>query len=311
MKRESAIPLILSVALALCLVGCGNDAPPEEEAEPEATQQPNAEYERIKTNDFNNGASEYYIKNLWFSVPSSWRMDNEKNPGTTYFYPPSGNGLELLMVVFSESEESILKQESVDGLISGLEEGYENYKYTSSAFDKNLIGENYAIIKYSSTVKGNDYNFSMVCFDCDGGFVYFLLGELSDSSYDYSSDFKNIVDSVAISSAPEQTESESEGEAPTATIGELNALEKALSYLNYTSFSRSGLIDQLEYEGFSTEEATYGVDNCGADWNEQAAKKAQSYLDYSSFSRQGLIDQLVFEGFTQEQAEYGVSAVGY
>lgn len=307
MKKERAIPMILSVALALCLAGCGNDAPPEEEAEPEATQQPNAEYERIKTNDFNNGASEYYIKNLWFSVPSSWRMDNEKNPGTTYFYPPSGNGLELLMVVFSESEESILKQESVDGLISGLEEGYENYKYTSSAFDKNLIGENYAIIKYSSAVKGNDYNFSMVCFDCDGGFVYFLLGELSDSSYDYSSDFKNIVDSIAISSVPAKTEPEEKN----ATTGEINALEKALSYLNYTSFSRSGLIDQLEYEGFSTEEATYGVDNCGADWNEQAAKKAQSYLDYSSFSRQGLIDQLVFEGFTQEQAEYGVSAVGY
>lgn len=307
MKKERAIPMILSVALALCLAGCGNDAPPEEEAEPEATQQPNAEYERIKTNDFNNGASEYYIKNLWFSVPSSWRMDNEKNSGTTYFYPPSGNGLELLMVVFSESEESILKQESVDGLISGLEEGCENYKYTSSAFDKNLIGENYAIIKYSSTVKGNDYNFSMVCFDCDGGFVYFLLGELSDSSYDYSSDFKNIVDSVAISSVPAKTEPEEKN----ATTGEINALEKALSYLNYTSFSRSGLIDQLEYEGFSTEEATYGVDNCGADWNEQAAKKAQSYLDYSSFSRQGLIDQLVFEGFTQEQAEYGVSAVGY
>ena len=307
MKKERAIPLILSVALALCLVGCGNDAPPEEEAEPEATQQPNAEYERIKTNDFNNGASEYYIKNLWFSVPSSWRMDNERNPGTTYFYPPSGNGLELLMVVFSESEESILKQESVDGLISGLEEGNENYKYTSSAFDKNLIGENYAIIRYSSTIKGNDYNLSMVCFDCDGGFVYFLLGELSDSSYDYSSDFKNIVDSVAISSVPAKTEPEEKN----ATTGEINALEKALSYLNYTSFSRSGLIEQLEFEGFSTEEATYGVDNCGADWNEQAAKKAQSYLDYSSFSRQGLIDQLVFEGFTQEQAEYGVSAVGY
>lgn len=211
------------------------------------------------------------------------------------------------MVVFSESEESILKQESVDGLISGLEEGNENYKYTSSAFDKNLIGENYAIIKYSSTIKGNDYNLSMVCFDCDGGFVYFLLGELSDSSYDYSSDFKNIVDSVAISSVPAKTEPEEKN----ATTGEINALEKALSYLNYTSFSRSGLIDQLEYEGFSTEEATYGVDNCGADWNEQAAKKAQSYLDYSSFSRQGLIDQLVFEGFTQEQAEYGVSSVGY
>lgn len=97
----------------------------------------------------------------------------------------------------------------------------------------------------------------------------------------------------------------------TETVGQRNAISKAKSYLNYTAFSYSGLIGQLEYEGFSTEEATYGVDNCGADWNEQAAKKAQDYLDYTSFSRSALIDQLLYEGFTAEQAEYGVSAVGY
>ena len=90
-----------------------------------------------------------------------------------------------------------------------------------------------------------------------------------------------------------------------------NALSKASSYLAYTAFSYSGLIEQLEFEGFSTESSTYAADNCGADWNEQAAKKAKSYLDYSSFSRDGLIDQLIFEGFSAEQAEYGVSAVGY
>lgn len=95
------------------------------------------------------------------------------------------------------------------------------------------------------------------------------------------------------------------------TMGQKNALAKADDYLNYTAFSYSGLIEQLEYEGFSTEEATFAADNCGADWNEQAAKKAQDYLDYTSFSRQGLIDQLIYEGFTQEQAEYGVTAVGY
>lgn len=79
----------------------------------------------------------------------------------------------------------------------------------------------------------------------------------------------------------------------------------------YSSFSYTGLIAQLEYEQFSTEDATYAVDNCGANWNEQAAKKAQQYLDYSSFSREGLIDQLEYEGFTPEQAEYGATSVGY
>ncbi len=96
-----------------------------------------------------------------------------------------------------------------------------------------------------------------------------------------------------------------------ATMGEKNALDTALSYLRYTSFSYSGLIKQLEYEGYTHEEAVYGVDNCGADWNEQAALQAQSYLDIMPFSREGLIEQLEFEGFTKEQAEYGVQAVGY
>ena len=99
--------------------------------------------------------------------------------------------------------------------------------------------------------------------------------------------------------------------ADNITLGEKNALKKAKDYLSFTAFSYSGLIDQLKYEGFSEEEAKYAVDNCGADWNEQAAKKAKAYLDYSSFSRSGLIDQLEYEGFTSEQAQYGAKAVGY
>ena len=95
------------------------------------------------------------------------------------------------------------------------------------------------------------------------------------------------------------------------TTGQKNALEQAKSYLSVMPFSRSGLIDQLEYEGYSTEDATFAVDNCGANWNEQAALKAQSYLDLMSFSRSRLIEQLEYEGFTSEQAEYGATAVGY
>lgn len=109
----------------------------------------------------------------------------------------------------------------------------------------------------------------------------------------------------------EETTSEPEEPANTLTMGQKNALGSAESYLSFTAFSRSGLISQLEFEGYSTEDATFAVDNCGADWNEQAAKSAESYLEMTSFSRQGLIEQLLFEGFTQEQAEYGVTAAGY
>jgi hypothetical protein len=82
----------------------------------------------------------------------------------------------------------------------------------------------------------------------------------------------------------------------TATSGEKNALQKAHDYLDYAAFSYEGLIDQLEFEGYSTSEATYAADNCGADWNEQAVKAAKQYLSFTAFSESGLVDQLIFEG---------------
>ena len=97
----------------------------------------------------------------------------------------------------------------------------------------------------------------------------------------------------------------------TTTAGEKNALRAAKNYLDFTAFSYSGLIKQLEYEGFTTKQATYGVDNCKADWNKQAVKAAKNYLDYMDFSRDGLIQQLEFDGFTHEQAVYGAEANGY
>ncbi len=99
--------------------------------------------------------------------------------------------------------------------------------------------------------------------------------------------------------------------AANMTLGQKNAVRQGRNYLEFISFSRQSLIDQLVFEGFSEEDATFAVDEIAPDWNEQAARKAGEYLDFTAFSRQGLIDQLVYEGFTYEQAEYGVTAVGY
>ena len=98
---------------------------------------------------------------------------------------------------------------------------------------------------------------------------------------------------------------------PEMSLAQENAVQSAEDYLSFTAFSRTGLIEQLEFEGYSTADATFAVDYHKVDWNEQAAKSAQQYLDFSSFSRQELVDQLKFEGFTPEQAEYGVTQVGY
>jgi hypothetical protein len=103
------------------------------------------------------------------------------------------------------------------------------------------------------------------------------------------------------------TEMPSEAPAIELTPDQENAIYKAMNYLDYTAFSKKGLIEQLEYEGFSKADSNFAVSYIDVDWFEQAALKAADYLDYSSFSRQGLYDQLRYEGFTKAQANYGVS----
>ena len=112
------------------------------------------------------------------------------------------------------------------------------------------------------------------------------------------------------SATPVATPEPTPESTPTVSVSKQNAIKKAQSYLSYMAFSRKGLIEQLEYEKFSNEDAVYAVDNVGANWNEQALKKGKSYLDYMAFSRKGLIEQLEFEGFTHEQAVYGTDNSG-
>lgn len=94
------------------------------------------------------------------------------------------------------------------------------------------------------------------------------------------------------------------------SVNQLNAKRKAASYLSIAPFSRSGLIKQLEFEGFSNSDATYGVDAQKADWKAQAVKAAKNYLNLTAFSRSGLIEQLMYEGYTEEEATFGVNSTG-
>lgn len=94
------------------------------------------------------------------------------------------------------------------------------------------------------------------------------------------------------------------------TTGELNALDKAQSTLKVINYSYQGLVDFLEYNSFTHDEAVYAADNCGADWNEQALEKAKGTLDVINYSYTGLIDFLEFNDFTNEQAVYAADNCG-
>ena len=53
----------------------------------------------------------------------------------------------------------------------------------------------------------------------------------------------------------------SSGSSSSATTSQKKALSRAKSYLKSNNFSYSGLIDQLEYEGFTSEQAEHGADS--------------------------------------------------
>lgn len=137
-----------------------------------------------------------------------------------------------------------------------------------------------------------------------------LRGPEPEAEPEAEPETKTKLESKAEPEAKEEPEPEAEP-AVEVTTGQRNALASAKSYLAALSFSYSGLIEQLEYEGYTYDEAVYAADNCGADWYEQAVKSAESYLAAMSFSKSGLIDQLEYEGFTYEEAVYGAEQNGY
>ncbi len=149
------------------------------------------------------------------------------------------------------------------------------------------------------------------------------LEALNQSYKDRIVQLDTALKSVGINTPPPETKPTTETVAETqpkevpssinftsVTTGEKNALKKALAYLDFTAYSKEGLLEQLKYEKFSDTEAQYGVDNCGADWMKQAVKKAESYLDFMAYSKEGLLDQLKYEKFTDTEAQYGVDNCG-
>ena len=92
--------------------------------------------------------------------------------------------------------------------------------------------------------------------------------------------------------------------------GNEKALEKAKRYVKAMALSYDGVIEHLEMIGFTSDEAKYGADNCGADWNEQAARHAAIFKN-TSYSKDKVIEILENKGFTHEQAVYGAEQNGF
>ena len=138
-------------------------------------------------------------------------------------------------------------------------------------------------------------------------------------SGDDTSEFERLVNdtkkmTVDYPSLDAEREAEAATQTPSLRRDDKDAaLEAAHGYLKLdgVSLSYEMLIDQLVYEGYSEDTATYAADNCGADWYAQAVKAAQFIKDLqgSDLDYDTLVYFLEIDGFTDDQAVYGADQI--
>ena len=311
----------LPVILALVLVGCSDSATSPASSISDTAIESNSAVSE------NEDVSAITVGDYTVDIPTSWSNNGE------FYYPGDVGTLPYVYVhlVDDFAIDDLLNDS--DGFIEGTFEAYDNAKLTAGMSPVKYYHASGYSFSFSGTTHGYDTNNIFTFFDNPSGGI--VTVSLMEEGYDYLPQYYAILNTVTSNAPlsnddipdptpeetkePEDIETDSddsadspapEADASAPSTGEFNALNKANSYLSFSAFSYSGLVEQLEYEGFTHEEAVYGADHCGADWKEQALQKANSYLSFSAFSYSGLIDQLEYEGFAHEEAEYGVDKCG-
>lgn len=314
---------LIVVFLGLLIIGAAGGEETPEEAAPAASIQTNSAQETGEeepTTEPTTEATEpqnaktLQIGSMKFEIPNGVEITAEEDLLYTFALVPN----ETLLSVFA-TDASEFGSEGIDFLIL-----LQHQTWMEDGEHSNETSITMSVGTYS--VDFDQYNV-----DTDNGAqLYNMVGTFTDSQYVYTfyytsgnqdsagkemflelletAEFE--VESTDVTVTVTETQNSESSLGENITMGERNALREAKDYLAFSAFSYEGLIDQLEYEGYSHDEAVYAVDNCGADWNEQALFGALSYLDFAAFSYTGLIEQLEYEEFTTEQATYGADNCG-
>lgn len=307
---------LVAVQLSSCSSTSDNDD--AENQESSITEEINLD----KTAEFNG---------ISFQYPSSWEY--VESDDCAYIYPPEGG-----LVTIMKSGDFVLEdsgQVSFDRLRSELDGFYRSFQ-NENGYKVESITNSFTnsagILEYSDVtadIDGDSYSGSMSVM-ITNYHVYAIVGVSKTGSSSSSEEAVNSIvgravfpiddGSILIEQNKGDVEQDEKSKQPAQepeikqqepTLSQQNALKTADMYIETLPFSQSGLIEQLEYEGYSAEDSAWAASMCGADWNEEAAQCAENYLNTMTFSRDGLKNQLLYEGFTEEQAEFGLTSVGY
>lgn len=251
-------------------------------------------------------------------VPSGWTVSNDDDADFLTVTPDDFDGMMQVGVTITPMSA-----------FADADEAYEYWKTIDTSAGDEVSRRNQGdaeIRRYSVELEGGKSarGYAEVAISGDELISTYLLCA-GDEYDDHAEEIEQILDTVAVvspqkpnfsgSAATEpnvdtKVEAEAQVQEESATVSQQNALESAQSYIAIMGFSYSGLVDQLEFEGYNAEDATYAADNCGADWNAEALESARGYIDSMAFSYSGLVEQLEFEGFTADQAAYGADNCG-
>ena len=95
-----------------------------------------------------------------------------------------------------------------------------------------------------------------------------------------------------------------------STAGQKKAMEKALQHLKYGYYSKGYLKDMLELdqeiEGFSDDDIDWAVENCGADWYQQALEYTNETAENLGDSKSEFESFLVYQEFSEAEAAYAI-----
>ena len=294
---KKVLCLLLATSMALMVAGCSGEADTTKDANTTAATAPDM---RV-----------YELNGVEYKIPMEW--ETYEDDGNYYYYPDGRSAAQtaMLMVNYSSMDGEMdysNASERMDAYAEGVGEAdgaSHLLKASYPEWDNDAL--KLTCEKYQDTY---DRILESVKFPSSPDAALDKSDDLDDlygaddgednDDYDYDWDDDDGLSSTSSAAS-------SSGQNENLSTERTSALQKAHDYLNYSAFSRTGLIEQLEYEGFSKDDATYAVDNCGADWKKQAVLKAKQYRGYSAFSHKGLVEQLEYEGFTHEQAEYGAT----
>lgn len=285
------------------------------------------------------GASLVTFGNLVFENAENYPVEFSDGTCTVELDGKKAAALILMTDIqdYSDSDRQLMEETLMEDMISTL-----GSRTDEQTLHDSVAGFDAEGVSFYSAGDSEVTLFCTCLYFSDGYYVYHIMlvchGD-DDAAPSYSEQFQDFLDALEPSDdyitlagnvtepaaetkpqtqtePPAQTEPQTQAEPPVQTedntppksditTGQRNALECAKRYLDVMPFSYNGLIDQLEYEKFSHEDAVYAADHCGADWYEQAEKYAINYLNSMPFSYSGLIDQLEYSGFTNDEATYG------